>query len=219
MRVLVVDDDFRVAELHAQFVRRAAGFEVVGIAHNAAEARQAVSDLQPDLVLLDMYLPDGLGLDLVPELDSDVLMVTAAADAESVRKAVGAGVVNYVIKPFPPAQLIDRLLAYAQYRRQLAGDRDLDQLEVDRAVRALREGDLVEGAVPKGRSPQTARLVADALLASDEPLTAAEVASQLGLSRPTAQRYLGDLAAAGRADVALRYGATGRPEHRYSWRR
>jgi len=219
MRVLVVDDDFRVAELHAQFVRRAAGFEVVGIAHNAAEARQAAADLQPDLVLLDMYLPDGLGLDLVPELACDVLMVTAAADAETVRRSVGAGVVNYVIKPFPPAQLIDRLQAYAQYRRQLGGDRDLDQVEVDRAVRALREGDLVEGAVPKGRSPQTARLVADALLASDEPLTAAEVASKLGLSRPTAQRYLGDLAAAGRADVALRYGATGRPEHRYSWRR
>ena len=219
MRVLVVDDDFRVAELHAQFVRRAPGFEVVGIAHNAAEARQAAADLQPDLVLLDMYLPDGLGLDLVPELACDVLMITAAADADTVRRAVGAGVVNYVIKPFPPSQLIDRLQAYAQYRRQLTGDRDLDQVEVDRAVRALREGDLVEGAVPKGRSPQTARLVADALVASEEPMTASEVASLLGLSRPTAQRYLGDLAAAGRADVALRYGATGRPEHRYSWRR
>jgi two-component system CitB family response regulator len=218
-RVLVVDDDFRVAELHAQFVRRAPGFEVVGIAHNAAEARQAVADLQPDLVLLDMYLPDGLGIDLVPELPCDVLMVTAAADAETVRRAVGAGVVNYVIKPFPPGQLIDRLAAYAQYRRQLAGGRDLEQVDIDRAVRALREGDLVEGAVPKGRSPQTARLVADALAASAEPMTAAEVAAQLGLSRPTAQRYLGDLAAAGRADVALRYGATGRPEHRYSWRR
>src|SRR3954454_17886295 len=209
MRVLVVDDDFRVAELHAQFVRRAAGFEVVGVAHNAAEARQAAADLQPDLVLLDMYLPDGLGLDLVPELGCDVLMITAAADAETVRRAVGAGVVNYVIKPFPPAQLIDRLQAYGQYPRQLAGDREVDQLVVDRAVRALREGDLVEGAVPKGRSPQTARLVADALQASAEPVTAAEVATALGLSRPTAQRSLGDLAAAGRADVSLRYGATG----------
>lgn len=219
IRVLVVDDDFRVAELHAQYVRRAAGFEVVGVAHNAAQAREAAAALVPDLVLLDMYLPDGLGLELVPELACDVFLVTAAADAETVRRAVGAGVVNYVIKPFPPTQLIDRLQGYAQYRSQLAGRRDLDQVDVDRAVRALREGDLVEGAVPKGRSPQTARLVADALQASGQPMTAAEVASALGLSRPTAQRYLGDLAAAGRADVSLRYGATGRPEHRYAWRR
>src|SRR4051812_30464298 len=106
MRVLVVDDDFRVAELHAQFVRRAAGFDVVGIAHNAAEARQAVVDLQPDLVLLDMYLPDGLGLDLVPELACDVLMVTAAADAETVRRAVGAGGVQFHNKMFSAAAAV-----------------------------------------------------------------------------------------------------------------
>src|SRR4051812_50193211 len=109
MRVLVVDDDFRVADLHAQFVRRAAGFEVVGVAHNAAEARQAAADLQPDLVLLDMYLPDALGLDLVPELSCDVLMVTAAADADTVRRAVGAGGVNYLIKPLPPPPPVDPL--------------------------------------------------------------------------------------------------------------
>jgi two-component system CitB family response regulator len=55
-------------------------------------------------------------------------------------------------------------------------------------------------------------------MSSSTPLTAADVATSLGLSRPTAQRYLADLAAAGRAEVTLRYGTTGRPEHRYTWR-
>jgi two-component system CitB family response regulator len=136
-----------------------------------------------------------------------------------VRKALGAGVVNYLVKPFAAGQLTDRLNAYARYREHLAGRTELDQVEIDRAARLLREGDLVEGAVPKGRSPQTARRVAEQLQASQTPLTAADVATSLGLSRPTAQRYLADLAAAGRAEVTLRYGTTGRPEHRYAWRR
>jgi len=217
--VLVVDDDFRVADLHAQYVRAVPGFSVVGVVHSAQQARDAVAAQAPDLVLLDMYLPDGLGTDLVPELGVDVLMVTADADAASVRRALGAGVVNYLVKPFAAKQLADRLVAYARYRAQLDGKADLQQVDIDRATRLLREGDLLEGAVPKGRSPQTAQLVADVLRRSPEARTAAEVAQELGISRPTAQRYLGDLAAGGRADVRLRYGTTGRPEHRYSWRR
>lgn len=216
--VVVVDDDFRVAQLHAQFVRAVPGFRVVAVVHDAAATRAAVAEHRPDLVLLDMYLPDQLGTELVPQLPCDVLMVTAASDAESVRKALGAGVVNYLVKPFTLPDLADRLGAYARYRNQLARSGPLQQAEIDRLVRTLREGDLVEGAVPKGRSPQTARLVAHCLQASSEPRTASEVAAELGLSRPTAQRYLADLAAAGRADVTLRYGSAGRPEHRYAWR-
>lgn len=218
IRVLVVDDDFRVAELHAQFVRTVPGFEVVGTALDGARARVADRELAPDLVLLDMYLPDGLGTDLLPQLQADVLMVTAARDAASVRAALSGGAVNYLVKPFGPADLADRLRAYATYRTHLRGERALDQTEVDRAVRLLHEGDRVASAVPKGRSVQTATLVVDALKAADGPQSAGEVAAALGVSRATAQRYLADLADDGRVDVALRYGATGRPEHRYGLR-
>jgi two-component system CitB family response regulator len=218
VRVLVVDDDFRVARLHAQLVSAVPGFTVVGVVHDARATRQAVAEHAPDLVLLDMYLPDESGTDLAPQLPCDVLMVTAASDAESVRRALGAGVVNYLVKPFSLGDLADRLQAYARFRRQLDRPGPLQQADIDRAVRTLREGDLVEGVVPKGRSSQTARLVAECLRATPEAQTASEVATRLGLSRPTAQRYLADLAAAGRADVTLRYGSAGRPEHRYAWR-
>jgi response regulator of citrate/malate metabolism len=218
LRVVVVDDDFRVARLHAQFVQAVPGFEVVAVAHDAAATAAAVQQHTPDLVLLDMFLPDRLGTDLAPTLACDVLMVTAASDAESVRRAFAAGAVNYLVKPFTAGELADRLRAYARYRGQLAGRESLQQADIDRALRALREGDRVDAAVPKGRSPQTARLVAEHLRAADGPQTASDIASALGLSRPTAQRYLADLAAAGRADVTLRYGTAGRPEHRYAWR-
>jgi len=218
VRVVVVDDDFRVAQLHAQYVAAVPGFEVVAVVHDAEATRRVVGTLGPDLVLLDMYLPDELGTDLAPQLRCDVLMVTAASDAASVRRALGAGVINYLVKPFTLPELADRLRAYARYRQQLERPGSLQQADIDRAVRTLREGDLVDGTVPKGRSTQTARLVVDRLRSSPEPQTATEVATALGLSRPTAQRYLADLAAAGRVDVSLRYGTAGRPEHRYAWR-
>lgn len=195
IRVLVVDDDdFRVADLHAQFVRAVPGFEVVAVALDGAQALTADRELAPDLVLLDMYLPDVLGTDLLPQLTGDVLMITAAADAASVRAALGRGAVNYLVKPFGAVELADRLRAYAKYATHLRGDGTLDQIEIDRAVRLLREGDRVASAVPKGRSAQTGALVLQALRAAQGPMSAGELAAVLGVSRATAQRYLADLA-------------------------
>ena len=58
IRVLVVDDDFMVAKVHGAFVGRTPGFEVAGVAHTGAAALHAAEELQPDLVLLDIHLPD-----------------------------------------------------------------------------------------------------------------------------------------------------------------
>jgi two-component system CitB family response regulator len=218
IRVLVVDDDFRVADLHARFVARVPGFAVAGVAHSAAEAVDLAGSLRPDLILLDQYLPDGLGTSLVAGLDCDVIMVTASTEGAVVRTALGKGVMNYLVKPFTEADLAQRLRAYARFRTRLSGDVTLDQAEIDRTVRLLREGDRLDAAVRKGRSSQTVRLVSDAVREAGEPVTATDLATRLGLSRATAQRYLSDLAADGRVTVSLRYGTTGRPEHLYGWR-
>ncbi|HET9634257.1 MAG TPA: response regulator, partial [Terrabacter sp.] len=68
IRVLVVDDDYHVAHAHALSVARVPGFTVVGEAHTGAEARELVTSGVPDLLLLDMYLPDFSGLDLVRQV-------------------------------------------------------------------------------------------------------------------------------------------------------
>ena len=94
---------------------------MVGTAHTADEARRLTAELSPDLVLLDMDLPDGPGTELLGELSADVMMVTAASDAASVRKALGRGAVNYLVKPFTRANLADRLRACAKYRGHVAG--------------------------------------------------------------------------------------------------
>jgi response regulator of citrate/malate metabolism len=214
--VLVVDDDFRVADLHARFVAAIPGFTVAGTARTAADALELADRLRPDLVLLDNYLPDRQGISVAAELSCDVMVVTADGSSSTVRAALAAGALNYIVKPFSSSLLTARLTAYARYRQALpAGAADLGQHGVDRALAALHQAD--RPPTPKGQSPVTARLVAEQLRRADDPVTAAGIAEQLGISRATAQRYLAALADEGRATMTLRYGSTGRPEHRYSW--
>lgn len=217
IRVLVVDDDFRVARVHASYCQRVPGFEVVGTAHTAADAVRLAAETSPDLVLLDEYLPDRPGSTVIGEVGAAVIVISAADDAATVRQTIARGAVNYLLKPFAPAVLADRLVAFERFHRSLHGDRQLDQQAVDRAMRMLHEGDLTGSALPKGRSAVTAEAVREALRSSEEPMTAQAIADAVGVSRATAQRYLADLARAGRVHLGLRYGATGRPEHRYEW--
>jgi response regulator of citrate/malate metabolism len=216
IRVLVVEDDFRVAQVHVDFTAGVDGFTVAGTARTAAEAGTFLAARPVDLVLLDSYLPDRSGLDLLAELTVDTIMLTAASDAASVRLALARGALNYLVKPFTAEQLGDRLTAYRRYRSALAGERNLAQEEIDRVWRLLHEGD--RPAVPKGQSAVTVHLVSAALRQAAGPRTAAEIADELGISRATAQRYLAALARDGVAEMRLRYGTTGRPEHRYRWR-
>lgn len=215
--VLVVDDDFRVAQIHAGFVAALPGFTVAAIAHTAAQARSMAAELAPDLVLLDVYLPDASGLSLLAELDADVIMATAATDPHSVRTALRQGALHYLVKPFSAEALGARLIAYARYRRALTGEGELHQSSVDAALRALYSPLRSDQGAPKGQSPVTVRLVTEALRRADTPRSAVEIADEVGISRATAQRYLSRLASGGRVLVSLRYGATGRPEHQYAW--
>ncbi|GAB3495298.1 response regulator [Flexivirga lutea] len=218
-KVLVVDDDFRVASVHASYASSVEGFEVVAVAHTAADALRAVDELRPDLVLLDNYLPDRSGLEVCAQLAGaacDVMMITADGSAESVRAALSAGAVNYLLKPFGVDQLVRRLKAWQRYRGRVR-DGLLDQDQIDTAMRALHEGDRPQA--PKGQSPVTASLVRDALQAAQGPVSAADLGTELGIARATAQRYLAGLVDDGVALMRLRYGGTGRPEHEYVWRR
>ena len=218
--VLVVDDDFRVAAINAAYVQRVDGFTVIGQAHTAAQAMTAIDALKPDLILLDLYLPDENGLDVMRRLADrthprpDVLAVTAARDVSSVRTAMQLGAVSYLVKPFPSAALRERLTAYRQLRQRLTAMSEADQNDVDALFGLLRATTHVPP--PKGHSAPTLALVRDAVRDAGQDVSAAEVATMVGISRPTAQRYLAYLAQHGILTLHLRYGTTGRPEHRYS---
>ena len=220
IRTLIVDDDFRVAKIHAAYVAKVEGFEVVGEAHTAAVALAAIDALHPDLVLMDVYLPDGDGLGVIRKMmerseHPDCVVITAARDVNTVRTAMQLGAVHYLVKPFGFAALQERLLSYRDLRHRMAALADeADQSDVD-ALFGLLRGPSAPPPI-KGHSAPTLELVRNAVRAADGDISAVEVADQVGISRPTAQRYLSYLARHGVVRLQLRYGATGRPEHRYS---
>ena len=221
IRTLVVDDDFMAVSVHRQFVERIPGFDVVGQATTGREALALVERLRPDLLLLDIYLPDENGIDLMRRLRAgssppvDVIAITSAKDVDVLRAAMKLGVVHYIVKPFTFVTFRERLETYAEAHRQLADMGQAEQRDIDRLYGLLRTSS--EASLPKGISPPTLTLIATLLRSSDCALSTAELSTRAGISQGVARRYLRFLSDSGAVDFTLRYGATGRPEHLYRW--
>jgi response regulator of citrate/malate metabolism len=225
IRTLVVEDDPIAAEANAGYVRRVAGFEVVGVVGSAAAALRAVDSTPVDLLLLDVHLPDGNGLDVLRRLRStgctaDAIMVTRARDLAVVQAAVAFGATQYLVKPFTAAAVRTKLEAHREYRVRLgAGAPVLAQADVDDLLGAVRGASVPAGGLPKGISRESLDAVVRALGgAGPTGLTASEVGALLGTSRITARRYLEHLTETGLAVRHARYGSTGRPQVEYRWR-
>jgi len=220
--VLIVDDDFMVAQIHARFVERSEGFQVIGTAATAQTALTEIERLSPDLVLLDIHLPDFTGLEVLRRLraegnDKGVIMITAAREADSVRAALSGGASSYLIKPFEYGDLVARLEQFRESHLALSHKDSPGQGDVDAYFARIPQG--TENApLPKGLSVTTAKAVLEALLAGVE-MSAAECSDKVGLSRVSARRYLEHFVKVGRATVRLKYGTAGRPERRYRGRR
>jgi len=217
--VVVIDDDFRVAKIHSSFVSRLDGYEVAGVANSGADALRLVKDVEPDLMLLDLYLPDVFGLDLLNQMRvegllCDVIVISAGNDSKTVQQAVQLGVTNYLLKPFTFADLRQRLDDYRLTRASIPPYRLGDQSEIDRFFG--RPGLTQQEQLPKGMSPETATLVLTQVATSTEGVSASECAESVGISRVSARRYLEHYAANGLMSVTLRYGHAGRPVRRYA---
>ena len=214
--VAVVDDDHHVARAHRLSVERVAGCTVVGEAHTGAEAVALVDSSAPDLLLLDVYLPDFDGLEVVRRLMAssdhlpDFLLVTAARDIDSVRTAMQLGAFRYLVKPFTFIALREQLETYRAWFDRLGQREEADQQAVDDLF-SLRAKQSRSRAPTRPLQPTMAKVL-DIVSKAPEPVGAAEVASVLGASRPTAQRYLAALL---RRDLVRLDLSSGRPEHRY----
>ena len=220
--VLVVDDDFMVARIHTRYLSTVPGFTVVDTVHTGADALSALARHHPDLMLLDVYLPDMTGIDVLRRArsefpDVDVIVVTAARELDTVREAMQGGAVSYLVKPFEYQALGERLEHYRRTRLVLDTAETADQQQID-ALFGLKTGTGVPARanLPKGLSRETA-LAVKAILTRDEPMSATECAGRIGVSRVSALRYLEYLEGTGVVEVSLRYGV-GRPERLYRLR-
>src|SRR5262245_40781405 len=179
LTVLVVDDDFRVANMHAGIVNALPGFTVTTTATTLAAAHKA----DPvDLALVDVYLPDGSGIDFVRELRCDTMVLSAATDAPTIRAAIAAGALSYLVKPFAPTDLVARLSGYARYRKILSGT-NLGGNEVAAALDALCPR-VAPAPSPTAVASPTKQLVLQALRASGQPMSSAELSAEIACHEP-----------------------------------
>ena len=217
IKILIVEDDPAIAEIHRRFVQRLAGFEVLGVALTLFDAREQIDILRPDLVLLDVWLPDGEGFSLLRELRQagaslDVILLTAAREASALQEAMRLGVVDFILKPVVFERLRDTLGNYAESRAALAALADIDQQAVDTLLGTPLQ-QVAAAGLPKGIDALTLQRVLAAL--NQQGASAEEIGNRVGVSRTTARRYLEFLVGQQLASPELEYGTVGRPERRY----
>ncbi|MCH4811894.1 response regulator [Vreelandella neptunia] len=227
--ILVVEDDFRIADIHRAFIEQSDGFYVVGMARNGGEAKAIMAEhaTSIQLILLDAYLPDVEGLELLwairrDYVHVDIVMVTAAREVETISEALRGGVFDYLIKPIEAARMTQMLTRFRREREALANRAEMNQDELDHVLARLKPGEPSRGkhqslsqSLPKGIDRLTLRRVIDAFADAPDSLTAMQMARIMGASRSTARRYLEFLVAEQAVSAELGYGDVGRPERRY----
>lgn len=223
--ILIIEDDFRIAEIHRAFIEQSEGFHVVGMARTGAEARALLAEHghEIELVLLDAYLPDVQELELLWTIRReyrhiDIVMITAAREVETISEALRGGVFDYLIKPTEASRMAQMLERFRRERAALAARGEMSQEELDRALARLRpeaQPPSASRSLPKGIDRLTLATVTRALAQADTPLTAMQTARLMGASRSTARRYLEFLVSVQVVSAQLGYGDVGRPERRY----
>lgn len=220
IRLVIVEDDAMVLEVNRQYIESLTGFQVIGVAANGSDAIQMIAEKKPQLVILDYYLPDMNGYQVIEEIrvrqkDTDFIMVTAAKDVETIQKVFRFGAIDYIIKPFRFERLKVALERYQQMLFRLSRAEEWNQKNLDEWVGTSGiKSD--PSQLPKGLNEITLKQILQYMMKVKEPQSAEEVAKGTGLARVTVRRYLEYLAQSKRLELDVQYGSVGRPINRYS---
>ncbi|MFC0189543.1 response regulator [Fictibacillus aquaticus] len=227
LKVVLIEDDLMVQDVNRMFVEKVDGFSVAAIASNGREGMRKIREVQPDLVIIDMYMPEQDGLETLRQIrsegiDTDIIAITAASDMETVRLFLQNGAFDYIMKPFKFERIQQALLKYRAYREETGSSGHFTQTELDKMMfqpsqKAEKKSD--EEELPKGLNGVTLNKILSYLKAQSDEVSAEEVAEGIGLARVTARRYLDHLEKTGNITIHMTYGGVGRPVNRYKIKR
>lgn len=219
LNILVVEDETPLAEMHAEFIKQSNYCRQVWLAGNLQQARSMAARFEPDLILLDNYLPDGSGLEFLRELALEgsnfgVIFVTAASDMDTVAEALRYGVFDYLIKPVAYERLEHSLERFSHRHHALQEGDKVSQRQIDAMYNTYARG-TQKSVLPQGIDQLTLDKIQALFADSDAEYTAENVAVTLGLSRTTARRYLEFCSANNALQAEIIYGKVGRPQRIY----
>jgi two-component system nitrate/nitrite response regulator NarP len=195
-RVLIVDDHPMIRSAVSMLLE-GSEFIVAASVGSADTAIDAISEHQPDIVILDLAMPGGSGIDVLRQMRAAgdkraVIILTAAIEDFRLREALSLGVNGIVMKNNDPAFLLDCLQSVRQGKRWIDSDLELRAIEVGRRESAAT------------LTPRERKLVA--LVA--QGLRNREIAAELGITEGTVKVYLHSifdkLGVASRTELAIR---------------
>ncbi|WHP39762.1 response regulator [Lysinibacillus boronitolerans] len=222
IEVLVIEDDVRVADVHCRFLEKIEGFTVIARASTGEEALDWLQSFSPHLILLDVFLPDILGVDLIDKIQevsptSSIILITAATEAHIVQKAYRKNVTDYILKPFTFEQLKESIEKFRYKYLLLKNNEKFTQEKIQYLWPKAGSSTPLETPLllPKGIDPITMNHVINHLSIMENGSTAELLGKNIGVSRSTARRYLEFLVTQKQVYTELTYGTVGRPERRY----
>ncbi len=224
IKVIIAEDDQQIAEIQQRFLERIDGVELVGVANSLDEARDMIQVFQPHLILLDIQFPEGSGLDLLTSIRSentatDVILITAAREVQTLTTALRNGVFDYILKPLNFSRLEASIQKYQEHLEKLSSIEKFAQSEVDEFIHTssgVKDQTQSSEALPKGIDSITLEAIRQLFKNKTDLFTAENVSQQIGSGRTTARRYLEYLVSKKELIANVSYGTVGRPERRYS---
>ncbi|MFN0226137.1 MULTISPECIES: response regulator [Paenibacillus] len=231
---MIVEDDPVAARIYEQFAAKLGCFQMIATASTGRQALDLMEVCTPELILLDVFLPDMNGIELLRHArqhghKTDFILITAANDTQTVSEAIHGGAFGYIIKPIQLDKFTATLEQYAAVRARLGRSQTMDQQEVDRLFRPAGSNGSPSSSgaagaaagdpllLPKGIDKLTLKLVRDTIRSLQGPVGADEFAAAAGMSHSTVRRYLEYLVSVSEVRVDILYGTVGRPERKYSW--
>jgi DNA-binding NarL/FixJ family response regulator len=190
-RILLVDDHPLTREGLAALLA-GHGFDVVGQAADGRDAIDLARELQPEVVLLDLSMPEMDGLAALPRLraeapDCEVVVLTASGDEDNLLAAIRGGAAGYLLKTEPPERLVEFL------RGAAAGEAALSGAVARRLLEQVRNGHPSEGGVPESIARRVSARELEVLLLLDEHLGTDQIAARLFISEHTVRSHVKSL--------------------------
>ena len=219
MNVLIVEDDPMVALINKRYLEKITGVKTFGPVMYEKEIISSLKKNNIDLILMDVFLPEKSGIDILKSLREknifiDAIMITAANSTDEIKKAFAYGVVDYLVKPFEFERFKESINKYKAKKKLLLNDEILTQKDID----TLLINNSLESQVklPKGLNEKTLDRVIKFLNEnSHEVWTLREIAYEIKISNVTIKKYMDYLDSIGKVDSEMTFGNVGRPEYKY----
>ncbi|HWI50250.1 MAG TPA: response regulator [Rummeliibacillus sp.] len=220
IQVLLVEDDPMVRQVNRQFIEQVPGYHLIGTAKNGVEGIQQIQQLRPDLVFMDIFMPEQDGIETLKKirekgLKADVIAVTAANDMKTIQKMLQLGVFDYIMKPFSFDRMKHTLQNYRHYKAKIDEKDEMTQIELDTLLHHQKAAHQPESDLPKGLNASTLEKIVSFIGTQEQAVSAEEVANGVGLARVTARRYLDYLEKQNKVKIDIQYGGVGRPVNQY----